>query len=165
MSSSTNTELESYLPVYDTIPDKWEEARSFIVEQLKKITNSLNVKEIGFYLEEELLSGKQFIPGTENPQEFRSIFRKLIDFGSLPNAGIKSVPHGITVDNRFTLIHLYASATDPVGLKALSIPFASPIINQNIKLDMDAVNVNITTAIDYSSYTRTFIVLEYIQEL
>ena len=42
--------LESYVPVYDVVPEKWEEARPFLVEQLKKISEGVNTREIGFFL-------------------------------------------------------------------------------------------------------------------
>ena len=164
--------LESYVPVYDVIPEKWDEARPFIVEQLKKITNAVNIREIGWFLDEELLSGKAFIPGTvnieasETAQQYRTILRKIIDFGSLPNSTVKSVPHGVIVDGNFTLIAMWACATDPIGLTSLSIPYANPTaLNLAIALQMDSVNVNITTGTARSNYTRTFVVLEYTQEL
>ena len=55
--------LESYVPAYDVVPDKWEDGRAFIVEQLKSHANALNVRTIGFYLDQELLTGNNFIPG------------------------------------------------------------------------------------------------------
>ena len=58
--------LESFIPVYDAIPDKWDDARPFVVEQLKKISEAVNIREIGWYLDEQLLSGKAFIPGSNN---------------------------------------------------------------------------------------------------
>src|ERR1700684_2199476 len=157
--------LQSYVPVYDVVPEKWEDARPFVVEQLKKITTAVNIREIGWFLDEELLSGKAFIPGLNNvangstSQQYRQILRKVIDFGALPNAGTKAVGHGITVDANFTLIQMWASATDPIGLTALPIPFATPVaLNQNIALQMDAVNVTITTGTNRSNYTRCFVV-------
>lgn len=162
--------LESYVPVYDVIPEKWEEAREFIVEQLKKITNSLNQKEIGFYLDQELLSGKAFIPGINittgggSSQQFRTVLRKVIDFGTLPNANIKAMPHGITVDSNFTLIHMYAAATDPTNLLSFEIDHAEPSPGF-VWMFMDATNVNIITGRDRRTYTRCFVTIEYIQEL
>ena len=164
--------LESYVPVYDVVPEKWEDARPFIVEQLKKITNAVNLREIGFFLDEELLSGKAFIPGTvnlqasETAQQYRTILRKVVDFGALPNAGAKAVPHNIVVDANFTLIQMWAAATDPIALTMLPIPYATPLaLNQNIALQMDATNVIITTGTNRTAFTRCHIVLEYIQEL
>lgn len=164
--------FESYVPVYDVVPEKWEEARQFLVEHLKKISNAVNVREIGFFLDEELLSGKQFIPtaamsgsNSSNSQQFRSILRKVIDFGALPNAATKNVAHGITFDTNFTLMQLYGAATAPGTLTAIPLPYASNIANEPITLFLTSTNVVVRTGINYSSYTRTFIVIEYIQEI
>lgn len=167
--SFSSQQLESFVPVYDAVPESWEDAREFLVEHLKKISNAVNVREIGWLLDEELLSGKSFFPGVtipgNNPGQFRQVLRKVIDFGALPNAAAKSVAHGIVFDANFSLIHLYAGATDPVAFTAFEICLASPVLNENIKLAMDATNVIITTAINYTSYTRCYVVIEYIQEL
>lgn len=164
--------LESYLPVYDAIPKTWEEARPFIVEQLKKISDAVNIREIGWFLDEELLSGKAFIPGSNDVLDgdtsvrYRTMLRKVIDFGPLPAAGVKSVPHGIVFDNNFTLIQIWASATDPIGLICFPIPYADPNVLANaVLLTMDAVNVNIGVGINRTNYTRCFVIIEYTQEL
>lgn len=164
-------QLESFVPVFDAVPDKWEDARPFIVEQLKRISNAVNIREIGWFLDEELLSGKAFIPGSTNPddagtsQVFRQVLRKVVDFGALPAAGTKSVPHGISFTDNFTLVQMFAAATDPVALTAIPIPYASPTAANNIALDMDSTDVNITVGADQSAYTRCFVTIEYLQEL
>ena len=164
MTSSTND--ESYLPLYDTVPEKWQESREFLVENLKKISDVVNVREIGWYLEDANLTGKQFIQGTQVPTEYRSIFRKVVVFGALPAAGSKSVPHGIKFDNNFTLIHLYASATQPATL-AIPIPFAEQITpaNGNIEIFMDPTYVTIAVGSNRSAFTRTFVIIEYLLEI
>ncbi len=167
MSTNVSSQqFESYVPIYDTVPDKWEDAQPFLVETLKKISNAVNIREIGWLLDEELLSGQQFFPGNSsaNDQQFRSVLRKVIDFGPLPNATTKSVPHFITFDINFSLMQLYAAATDPVAFIAIEIPFSSPTLNENIKITMDAMNINITTGINYNSYTRVYVFISYIQE-
>jgi len=63
MTISSDAQFESYLPVYDFMPEKWEEARRPLVEHLKKISNAVNIREIGWFLDQEVLAGKQFIPG------------------------------------------------------------------------------------------------------
>lgn len=165
-------QLESFVPVFDAIPDKWDDARPFLVEQLKRISNAINIREIGWFIDEELLSGKAFIPGIYNvdnvstSQIFRQGLRKVIDFGALPAAGTKSVPHGISFTDNMTVTQLYAAATDPIGLVGIPIPFSDPtaLIN-SVKLDIDVTNVNITVGIDRSAYTRCFVTIEYLQEL
>jgi len=166
--SVSSQQFETYVPVYDVVPEEWEEARPFLVEMLKKITNSLNSKEVGFFLDEELLSGKAFIPGAtlpgNNPGIFRQVLRKVVDFGALPNAGLKSVPHGIVYDANFTLVQLFGAATDPIGLQSIGIGHAAAPPNQ-VEIFLDAVNINIVTGSNRSAFTRTFIVIEYLQEL
>jgi len=163
--------LESYVPPYDVAPEKWEEGQPFIVEQLKSHANAINVREIGFYLDQELLTGKAFIPGVNNivdggtSQQFRSILRKVIVTGALPNAGTKSVAHGIVFDANFTLIDMWLAATDPTNLKAFGLSYWDNTGTSPITLNMDATNINITTTGNYSTYTRSYVVVEYIQEL
>lgn len=153
MTISSDQQFESYLPVYDYMPEKWEEARRPLVEHLKKISNAVNIREIGWFLDQEVLSGKQFIPGDNNNQVFRSILRVVVDFSPLP-IGVKSLPHGVMVDSNFSLINLWGAATDAVAFTG------NPINQPNITYD--AVNINITSA---AAYTRAFAVFEYIQEL
>lgn len=147
--------LDSYLPLYDTIPEKWEEAREFFIENLKKISDTVNVREIGFFLDEELLTGKQFIPVATSNQEFRSILRMVVDCSPLV-AGVNTFAHGITFDANFTLMQLYAASTRPGTLVAQPIPNGADTISMN------ATNVIITTA---GAWDRCFAVIEYLQEI
>ncbi len=161
MGPSDNQILESYVPVYDVIPEKWEQARGIVVEQLKKISNAVNIREIGWFLDEELISGKSFIPGVNNVasgatnQQFRTILRKVIVFPGLV-VGVNSQPHGINIDANFSLIQLWASATNATTLTGEPIPNGLDIINY------DAVNINILVG---AAYTRAWAFIEYIQEL
>lgn len=157
MTIDSSQIFESYVPVYDAVPGKWEDARPFIVEQLKGIANAANIREIGWYLDEELISGKQFIPSptniSGNSQQYRTIFRKVIDCSPLV-AGANPFPHGITFDANFTLIHIYCSATNSVGLNAVTIT------GNNVT--MTALSVNI---ISPGAFDRAFTIVEYILEL
>jgi hypothetical protein len=162
MNNITSQEFESYVPVYDSVPEKWEEAREFLVEHLKKISNAVNVREIGFFLDEELLSGKQFIPtarmsgiGSSNSQQFRTILRKVINMSPLA-AGANSKAHGITFDSNFTLISLWCGATNSGTLNALQMP------NNTDSVKMDATNITINCS---AAYDRAFAVVEYCQEV
>lgn len=147
-------DFESYVPVYDAIPEKWEDARAFLVEQLKKVSNAINIREIGWLLDEELLSGKQFFPSTSSsPPQFRSVLRKVIDFSPLV-AGVNSLPHGIVVDANFSLIDLWCAATDSVAL-------IGTIFSNEDTINYDATNINVTSA---AAYDRAYCVIEYIQE-
>lgn len=155
--------LESYVPIYDVVPEKWEEARPFLVEQLKKITIAVNTREIGWFLDQELLSGKSFIPGVNNStansgtnQSFRSILRKVIDFGPI-TIGLNQRAHGIVVDANFTLITLWGAATVSASSTALQIPSGG-----GDAISIDAVNINIISIVNAD---RCFAFVEFLQEL
>jgi len=158
MNPNDSTFFDSYVPVYDSVPENWEEAKPFFVEVLKKITNSLNVKEIGFLLDEELLSGKAFIPGAtipgNNPGEFRQVLRKVIDVGPLIAGANPPVAHGITFDANFTLIDLWVAGTNSVTLTARDISGNDVIMN--------ATQIVITSP---QAFDRAFAFIEFIQEL
>jgi hypothetical protein len=154
--------FESYVPVYSAVPDKWEDARPFIVEQLKKIATGVNTREIGFYLDQELLTGKAFIPGSNDvldggsSQVYRSILRKVVPFGGISVAGNpNTMAHEIMVDSNFTLIQLWASATDSSTFR--SVTFSNPDT-----IYMDATNIYITSD---NTYDRCNAIVEYIQEV
>ncbi len=150
--------FESYVPVYDTIPEKWESARPLFVEIFKAMSNAINIREIGWLLDEEYLSGQAFIPGLNNPQEFRSVLRKVVNIGPLlPAPTVNQTPHGITFDANFTLISLVAAATNPITL------VAEPIPNGNgDTIVMDATNINTLVT---AAWPRAYAIVTYIQEL
>jgi hypothetical protein len=156
--------FESYVPVYDTVPEKWEEGRQFLVEQLKRLANAVNVREIGWFLDEELLSGKQFIPGA-NPmavQQFRSVLRYVLDAGALtPGANTYTVGPGmqvpITVDANFTLTQMYGTAQNHTA------PFASePLPNGPDTITLNNTTLTVTVA---AAWDQSYITIEYMQEL
>lgn len=153
MSNLTSQIFESYVPVYDAVPEKWEDARQFLVEHLKKISNAVNIREIGWMLDEELVSGKQFFPGVNDNQVFRTVLRKVVDFSPLP-IGTTSLPHGIIVDANFSLIDLWAAATNATALTG------NPINQPNITYDVTNINIISTAA-----YDRVYAVMEFMQEL
>lgn len=154
--------FDSYVPVYDVAPEEWEEARPFIVEQLKVHANAINAREIGFLLDQELLSGKAFIPGSNeildggSSQQFRSVLRKVIVFGPISAAGNPNTrAHEIVVDANFTLIQLWASATNSMTFR--SVTFSNPDT-----IWMDATNIYIDSD---GTYDRCNAFVEYIQEV
>ncbi len=159
MNSSDNQRLESYVPVYDSIPEKWEDGRAFIVEQLKRISNAVNIREIGWFLDEEVLSGKAFIPGLNNvsgggsSQQFRTILRKVIDIGPI-TAGTITKPHEITNDSNYEQIALWACATN-------STTFTSTVFGNSTTIRVIGPNIQI---ISDGTYDRCKAYLEYIQE-
>lgn len=158
MSSSLDSQnFESYVAVYDAVPQKWEDARPFIVEQFKNVSNAVNIREIGWFLEEELLSGKQFIPPSNisgSSQQYRTIFRKVVDVSPLVAGLNPGVSHGITFDVNFTLIDLWVAGTNSSTFTARRITGNDVIMN--------ATQLIITSP---QAFDRAFAIIEYIKEL
>jgi hypothetical protein len=161
MTSPTSQEFESFVPVYDSIPEDWEEARQFLVENLKMIANSINVRSIGFLLDEELLTGEQFIPtaamsgpNSSNSQQLRSVLRKVVDVSPLIAGLNPPFLHGILFDVNFTLIDLWVCGTNSATFTALRI-------NGN-DVVMSATTLTITSP---QAFDRAFAFCSYIQEI
>lgn len=156
MTIQTSQQLETYVPVYDYVPEDWKDARVFLIEQLKRISNAVNIREIGWFLDQEVISGQQFIPSANNNQDFRTILRVVVDYGVGPfGPGVHSTPHNVMVDANFSLIDMWGAATKATA------PFTGTPINQP-NISYDATNINITLT---ATYDRLFGFMLYIQEL
>lgn len=156
--------------VYDTEFNA-EGMRELLVRlyQLSNQQNmAINAKDTGYYTLTEFVNGQLWFPEVGSPQTsnqsqvYRNIFRLVIDFGALPNNTTTSVAHGLTITSGFRFTRIYGTASDP-STSFIPLPYSSPTLNENISLSVDATNVTITTAIDYSGYTTTYVVLEYIK--
>jgi len=170
MSSSVSQQLESYVPVYDVVPERWEEGRQFLVEQLKRMSNAINIREIGWFIDEEVLTGKAFIPSTPTPNndsvpfQTRQILRKVVQTIPIP-AGVTLIPHGIVVDSNFTLIQMWGSMTDPTNLVSFTYAYSPSPDANGIQMFINGPNIVINSNTSRLSYTRSYVVIEYIQEV
>ena len=160
--TSLAQEFEAYVPVYDAIPQEWEDARDFLVEQLKKISTAVNAREICWFLDEELLSGKTLFPGTPNsannaPLQNRQIFRTTFNSGALVIGVNPPIVTTITFDSNFLLFDAWVAATD------FSTFTAQIITDDDVQLTRAAgvVNVTITSP---AAFSNSLLILEYSQE-
>lgn len=104
-------------------------------------------------------TGKKWVDG-KTP-----IFRKTVDFGALPNAGAKTVAHGLTagtasgnidLSKMGAVVELHAS--DPDATPALS----TGLHNANITTArIIGDNISITTDANLSAFTQSYVVIEY----
>lgn len=141
-----------------------------LYQNLNQIVLPINTKDTGIYDLSEFVNGQVFFPNpsldstTSQSPTPRQVFRKIINFGALPNIATKSVAHGITIDANLSITRFYAAATNP-STSYLPIPFASATdVAHNIELNMDATNINIVTGANYSAYTICYVVIEYIKQ-
>lgn len=140
-----------------------------LYQNINNIAVSTNLKDTGYYVNQEYICGQLYYPnpaynsGTTTAALYRQVYRLIVPFGSLPNAGTKSVAHNLPVNTAYTWTRIYATATDPVGLTGIPIPYASPTLINNIELNVDATNVNIITGSNRTNYTICNVVLEYLK--
>lgn len=153
--SSDQDALQSQLPISIELPEDDQQFRYKMNDLYQKIASSLNGKEGGLYLPQEKTTGQQYFDST-NPQKNKNVYRMVVDFGALPNNGVKTVAHNITGWNQnFRLTRAYGATTDPNAVLSCSIP------NAAIQLDINSTNVIVTTTSDLSAFTSTTITIEY----
>ena len=157
------------LPVSTEFPKEYEKFHEVISLLYKRIASAVNTKEGSLYSTQEFGNFQLYFT-IGNPQVFRNVYRKVVNFGALPNTATKSVAHGIAgIDpgggnpSTFSFTHIYATASDQsAGAESfIPIPYASPTLANNIELRVDQTNVYITTGSNRSNYTICFVVLEY----
>lgn len=154
--ATTNVWDVQSLPSIDVNSAEFKELIVRLYQNINNICLAVNLKDSGYYVESEFVNG-QVLFGD------RQIFRTVVNFGALPNATFKSIPHGIVVSNGFSFTRIYATASDQITMQYIPIPYASATLVNNIELDVDANNVTITTGIDMTAYTITYVVLEYVK--
>lgn len=140
-----------------------------LYQNLNTQSLSINNKSSGMYDTSEFVNGKTFFPNpslnstTSTKPTERNVFRKVINFGALPNTATKSVVHDITATSNVTFTQIYGATSNPTGKLYLPLPYASSVLNDNIELYVDATQVHVITVADYSAYTTTYIILEYLK--
>lgn len=134
------------------------------------IATVLNTKDTGYYAQSEFVNGQIYFPDPSldstsqlNPV-FRQVFRMVINFGALPNATTKSVPHDIPMTDAVTFTRIYGASSDTTGNSYIPLPYVDVPAGDHIGLNVDAINVNVSTTIDRTNYTITYIVLEYLKQ-
>jgi len=176
-SSSFTGNLGGQLPENYIVPSEPEEAVVKLRQYINDIAYSVNRKSSGYYVEQDTITGQQFVPtfatDMSGSTNYRPVLRKVVDFGTLPDSTTKSVAHSIATTEDFSFVKIYGCATEPtaapvpIGATNSAIPI--PYINtttpgDSVELSIDATNVNVTTTTaNYTAYTRCFVVLEWIQ--
>lgn len=151
------------------------EFRAFLASlrrTLNKISIVLNTKDSAIYYPEEFVCGQIYFPNpsldatTAQEPTPRQVFRKVINFGTLPDTATKTVTHGITFPspNTYTFTRIYGAATHATIKSFLPLPYASPTLVNNIQMNITNTSISITTGANRSNYTTTYVVLEYIKD-
>ena len=165
---TTNVWDVSQLYSTDVTSPEFKELLVRLYQNINNIAIILNLKDTGYYVTQEFVNGQSYFPNpllnssTPAHATYRQVFRTTVNFGVLPNAGTKSVPHSIQFNAGFSCTRIYATASDPVGLNYIPIPYINAS-GTNISLDVDATNVTIGTLDDKTNFTICYVVIEYIK--
>ena len=107
------------------------------------------VKAIGNYSTSEVATDFTWVDG-------KTIYRKTVNIGNLPNTTTKSVAHGITTIQN--VIRLYGFAK--TGSIYVPLPFVSNILTSQITININGANIDVITGSDRSAFTG-YIIIEY----
>ncbi|MDR3142101.1 MAG: hypothetical protein LBU37_10300 [Tannerellaceae bacterium] len=99
---------------------------------------------------DEAYTGATFVDG-------KKIYVRTVSYGTLPNAAFNPVAHGI--ENIDMIVNISGMAND--GVSSINIPNVSVTPANAISCYADATNINITTGINRTSFTITYIKLFY----
>lgn len=87
-----------------------------------------------------------------------TIYRKVINFGALPNNALKTVAHGISNLNQ--VIRIYGYTKNVSTNTTVALP-GTPGTATNVPIYVNNNGLNVQSAVNLSVYTETFLVLEY----
>lgn len=137
-----------------------------VIKSIGNLNKTVNGKDTGIYALTEFVNSQAYYIGANSSQPI-SVFRKVINFGTLPNTGNKTVAHNITINanQNFTFTRIYGVATDPVNFVYLPLPYSSPVLANNIELQVTQTNISITTGSNRTAFTRCYVVVEYLKNL
>ena len=153
----------------DVNSEEFKELLVRLYQNINKIALSLNIRDAGYYVDQEFVNGQLFFPDpllnsqtSQNPV-FRQVFRKVVNFGVLPNNATKSAAHAIVMNTNFSFTRIYGCASDTGANIYLPIPYASGTGANIIELNVDGTNVNVITNSNRTNFDTTYIILEYIK--
>lgn len=106
------------------------------------------------YLSTETATMKTWIDG-------RTIYRKVVNTGALPNNTTANVAHGITFGAGTRIISLLGYAHGG-ALTGLPLPYSHPSANVSVTISWNTTNISIGTNTDYTTYTSSYVILEYV---
>lgn len=123
-----------------------------VVTKLQPVISVRNISED--YSTSETDTGKQWIDG-------KTIYRKVVNFGAMPNATLKNVAHGITTID--TLINIYGSAHNTGTGDRRPLPHVNISgAGSSIQMVVDNTNIGIHSGTtDRTALNECFITLEF----
>lgn len=141
-----------------------------LYQNINNIALALNIKDSGYYDLQEFVNGQLFFPATLTLEtnNYRQVYRTVINFGALPNTTTKSVAHNIgistSIPSTYSFTRIYGAASTTSQTSFIPIPYSSvSSLTENIELQVTATDVVIITNSDYSGYETCYVILEYLK--
>lgn len=137
-----------------------------LYQNINNISNVLNVKTSGFYINVETNSSNQYynLANPTDPLNQRPGFICTVDIGAL-GAGVKSVNHGINaptgITNTYKFMKIYGAATNSATPVGYPLPFAGASGN-NIQVTVTSTQVVINNQ-SGNTFTDATVILEYVK--
>lgn len=154
--------LGNFIPEQIDLPVDFDQFREELKRILEDQVRILNRKDTGQYEEIETPINQTF-PGATLQTKNR-IFRKIINTGGLPNASTKIIPHGVSgINNNWFFTRIYGTAREvgAVGNRPFFIPLPNAAPSFSVEIMIDNTNVNITTLANLTTFTSSFVILEF----
>ena len=124
------------------------------VNNMHSVTSNAVAESLS-YSETEIKTGGKWVDG-------KPIYRKVINFGALPNTAKRSVNHNIANLGYFTSIKGIAVNTSSGYKQTLTLPYASGgTLAESVAIYTNYTRVEVGAGNDRSGYDTCYIVLEY----
>lgn len=157
-------------PMFD-VGDINDETLKQLIVQLTQFVNNMaivvNQKDSALYSLQQFVNGQTYFPNplltstTPQTPTPRQVYRQVFNFGALPNAGTKTMAHGIAPTALFSFTRIYGTASDTTALNYIPIPQA--FIGGNIiDLTIDNTNIIVRTNFNAANFDTTYIILEWL---
>ena len=87
----------------------------------------------------------------------KTIYKKTISCGALPNATTKNVAHGVS----FSYIISAGGAARAANGTTLPLPYSHPVATSNVSVAVTATNIELFTGSDRTAFTLSYVTLTY----
>ena len=89
----------------------------------------------------------------------KKIYRKIVDTGTLPNAGFTDTASGITGADIDFVTRLYGAGVNPTGAakEAISLPNS----DMSLRLISNMATIRLSTTSNYNDHTTSYVTIEY----
>jgi hypothetical protein len=134
-----------------------------LYQNLNNIALALNAKETGFYLNQEFVTSAVYfgLNSSSSDLDLRPEYRLVVDTGDL-GAGVKNVPHGLTMDANWQFVKILGAASNSATFVYYPLPYASPAGVNNISVSVTATNV-VVTNMSGVTFDKSYVILQYLK--